>query len=345
MVGGHFSICQFQIFPIYSLTFAVIMRVHRELAGSLPEFKKAVVTIGTFDGVHLGHRQIIAQMKEEAARIGGETVIITFHPHPRKIVSSVPGDIKLLSTLNEKIHLLEAAGVDHLVVVPFDHRFANQTAEQYVKDFLYHYFKPHTVIIGYDHRFGKGREGDYHLLKSYGQNLGFEVKEISEQLINEIVVSSTRIRRAIAENDSATANRFLGYPYFFEGVVIEGNKLGRTIGYPTANLHISSEEKLIPGNGVYAVTVVLNPETQPTGPKPGNRYKGMMNIGLRPTVDGKKRVIEVNIFDFNQDIYGQTLQVHLQQYLRGEVKFNGLDELKAQLNQDRQDAIHCLAGI
>ncbi|MCA6452720.1 MAG: riboflavin biosynthesis protein RibF, partial [Chitinophagaceae bacterium] len=273
------------------------------------------------------------------------TVIITFHPHPRKIVSSVPGDIKLLSTLPEKIHLLEAAGVDHLVVVPFDHRFANQTAEQYVKDFLYHYFKPHTVIIGYDHRFGKGREGDYHLLKSYGQSLGFEVKEISEQLINEIVVSSTRIRRAIAENDSATANRFLGYPYFFEGVVIEGNKLGRTIGFPTANLHISSEEKLIPGNGVYAVTVALNPETQPTGPKPGNLYKGMMNIGLRPTVDGKKRVIEVNIFDFNKDIYGQILQVHLQQYLRGEVKFNGLDELKAQLNQDRQDAIRCLAGI
>ncbi len=322
-----------------------MMKVHRELAGSLPEFKKAVVTIGTFDGVHLGHRQIIAQMKEEAERIGGETVIITFHPHPRKIVSSVPGDIKLLSTLNEKIHLLEAAGVDHLVVVPFDHRFANQTAEQYVKDFLYHYFRPHMVIIGYDHRFGKGREGDYHLLKSYGQNLGFEVKEISEQLINEIVVSSTRIRRAIAENNSVTANRFLGYPYFFEGVVIEGNKLGRTIGYPTANLHISSEEKLIPGNGVYAVTVVLNPETQPASPKPGNSYKGMMNIGLRPTVDGKKRVIEVNIFDFNQDIYGQILQVHVQQYLRGEVKFNGLDELKAQLHQDREKAVSCLAGI
>ena len=142
------------------------MRVHRELAGSLPEFRKAVVTIGTFDGVHQGHRKIIAQMKEEAARIGGETVIITFHPHPRKIVSSVPGDVKLLTTLSEKIVLLEAAGIDHLVVVPFDHRFSNQTAEEYVKDFLYHYFKPHTVIIGYDHRFGKGREGDYQLLKT-----------------------------------------------------------------------------------------------------------------------------------------------------------------------------------
>jgi len=321
------------------------MRVHRELAGSLPEFQKAVVTIGTFDGVHLGHRQIISQMKEEAARIGGETVIITFHPHPRKIVSSVPGDVKLLTTLSEKIILLEAAGIDHLVVVPFDHRFSNQTAEQYVKDFLYHYFKPHTVIIGYDHRFGKGREGDYQLLKTYGQALGFEVKEISEQLMNEIVISSTRIRKAIAENDTETANGFLGYPYFFEGVVIEGNKLGRTIGFPTANLHISSEEKLIPGNGVYAVMVVVNRESSGVSKRTEKIYRGMMNIGLRPTVDGKKRVIEVNIFDFNEDIYGQILQVQVHQYLRGEIKFNGLEELKAQLYKDRLAAISYLAGI
>ena len=313
------------------------MRVHRELAGSLPEFKRAVVTIGTFDGVHMGHRQIIAQLKEEAARIDGETVIITFHPHPRKIVSSVPGDIKLLTTLNEKIRLLEEAGIDHLVVVPFDHAFANQTAEQYVKDFLYAYFKPHSVIIGYDHRFGKGREGNYQLMKDYSKGLGFEVKEISEQIINEIVISSTRIRHALKDNDITTANQFLGYPYFFEGVVIEGNKLGRTIGYPTANLHISSEEKLIPGNGVYAVTVVIR-----ESPVVNKIYKGMMNIGLRPTVDGKKKVIEVNIFDFDADIYGQTLQVHLQHYLRGEVKFNGLDELKEQLRKDKLAAIEVL---
>lgn len=319
------------------------MRVHRELAGSLPEFRKAVVTIGTFDGVHQGHRKIIAQMKEEAARIGGETVIITFHPHPRKVVSSVPGDVKLLTTLSEKISLLEAAGIDHLVVVPFDHRFSNQTAEQYVTEFLYHYFKPHTVIIGYDHRFGKGREGDYQLLKTYGQSLGFEVKEISEQLVNEIVISSTRIRQAISANDTDTANRFLGYPYFFEGMVIEGNKLGRTIGFPTANLHISSEEKLIPGNGVYAVRVNVSGEGSAGSEVSSISYKGMMNIGLRPTVDGKKRVIEVNIFDFNEDIYGQTLQVHVQQYIRGEVKFNGLEELKSQLHKDQLTAAAVLA--
>lgn len=319
------------------------MRVHRELAGSLPEFRKAVVTIGTFDGVHQGHRKIIAQLKEEAARIGGETVIITFHPHPRKIVSSVPGDVKLLTTLSEKILLLEAAGIDHLVVVPFDHRFSNQTAEEYVTEFLYHYFKPHTVIIGYDHRFGKGREGDYQLLKTYGQTLGFEVKEISEQLVNEIVISSTRIRRAIADNDTDTANRFLGYPYFFEGIVIEGNKLGRTIGFPTANLHISSEEKLIPGNGVYAVRVNVSGELSVESERSAISYNGMMNIGLRPTVDGKKRVIEVNIFEFNEDIYGKILQVHVHQYIRGEVKFNGLEELKSQLQKDQLTAASVLA--
>ena len=309
------------------------MRVHYELAGALPIFNKAVVTIGTFDGVHLGHRQIIAQLKEVATAIGGETVIITFHPHPRKIISSVPGDVKLLTTLDEKIVLLEATGIDHLVVVPFDHIFSNQTAQQYVEDFLYKYFKPHTVIIGYDHRFGKGRVGDYRLLEQYGQSLGFEVKEIPEQLLNEVAVSSTKIRQALIEKDIVTANAFLGYAYFFEGTVVEGNKLGRTIGYPTANIHIGSEEKLIPGDGVYAVSVV-NTALRATN----TIFKGMMNIGLRPTVDGKKRVIEVNIFDFDADIYGETLQMRLHHYLRGEVKFNGLESLKAQLLKDKEMA-------
>ncbi|TAG11708.1 MAG: bifunctional riboflavin kinase/FAD synthetase, partial [Sphingobacteriia bacterium] len=305
------------------------MKVYRELAGSLPEFNKAVVTIGTFDGVHQGHQQILAQMRSEAARIGGETVIITFHPHPRKIVSSVPGDVKLLNTLNEKITLLEKAGIDHLVVIPFDHQFANQTAEAYVKDFLFTYFKPAIVIIGYDHRFGKGRAGDYHLLEQYGKDLGFKVKEITEEILNEVVVSSTRIREALLNQDIAVANHFLGYPYFFEGIVVEGNQLGRTLGFPTANLHISSEEKLIPGNGVYAVKINCGQDL----------LLGMMNIGVRPTVDGKKRVIEVNIFDFNEDIYGKNLLISIVGFLRGEVKFSGLEALKAQLNEDRNKAI------
>ena len=308
------------------------MKVYQDLS-TLPVFNNAVVTIGTFDGVHLGHKQIIRQLKETAEKIGGETVIITFHPHPRKIISSVPGDIKLLNTLPEKILLLEAASIDHLVVVPFNHAFANQTAQQYINDFLWKYFKPHTIIIGYDHRFGKGREGDYHLMDQYGASLGFEVKEITEQLMNEIIVSSTRIREALLNSDIETANKFLGYDYFFEGVVIEGNKLGRTIGYPTANLQIESDEKLIPGNGVYAVAVEIKNQKSEI-----RNLSGMMNIGVRPTVDGKKRMIEVNIFDFDEDIYTQILRVHVKHYIRGEVKFNGLDELKAQLLKDKVSA-------
>ncbi len=310
------------------------MKVHRELAPSLPNFNHAVITIGTFDGVHQGHQQILAQMKAEADRVNGETVIITFHPHPRKIVSSVPGDIKLINTLDEKILLLEKAGIDHLVVIPFDHAFSNQSADDYIRYFLFKYFKPSVIIIGYDHRFGKGRTGDYHLLEQYGRELGFEVKEISEEMLNQVVISSTRIREALLNNDIDTANHFLGYPYFFEGIVVEGNKIGRTIGFPTANMHISSEEKLIPANGVYAVSISMDAET----------FTGMMNIGVRPTVDGKKRVIEVNIFDFDRDIYGKKLAIRIEKFLRGEVKFNGLDELKAQLNADRAHAMMALSS-
>ncbi len=323
------------------------MKVHRDLTGLLPIGNKTVVTIGTFDGVHLGHRQIIAQLKSEAAKIGGETVIITFDPHPRKIISSTLGEVKLLNTLEEKIMLLEAADIDHLVVVRFDHQFANQTAEQYIHDFLFTTFHPHTVIIGYDHRFGKARIGDYHLLKSFGEKLGFEVKEISEQLSNEIVISSTKIRHAILDSDMLIANTFLGYPYFFEGTVVEGNKVGRTLGYPTANLQISSEEKLIPSNGVYAVTVrslafgVLGLELdlkEIYNSDASKNLQGMMNIGYRPTVDGKKRVIEVNIFDFDKSIYGEVLQVFVHHYIRSEIKFTGLDALKDQLEKDKKAA-------
>lgn len=309
------------------------MQVHRNIQ-NLPKFKNAVVTIGTFDGVHTGHQQIIAQLKQEAADINGETVIITFHPHPRKIVSAK--QLHILNTLEEKIELLEAMYVDHLVVVPFDDSFAHQSAEEYVKHFLFEKFLPHTVIIGYDHRFGKGRQGDYHLLEDYGKELGFIVKEIPEHVLNNITVSSTRIREALLQSDIQTANNYLGYHYFFEGTVVQGNKLGRTIGYPTANLRIEAEEKLIPGNGVYAVSVAIQHLKD-------QLFGGMMNIGMRPTVDGTKRTIEVNIFDFDEDIYGQTIRVYVKQYLRGEVKFSGLDALKEQLAKDKETAIKHLA--
>lgn len=317
------------------------MQVHKDIT-QLPLFRNAVVTIGTFDGVHTGHQQIIAQLKEEAARVNGETVIITFHPHPRIVVKHNAAAVQLLNTLDEKIELLEAKGIDHLVVVPFNEDFANLSANDYVHDFLYARFHPHTVIIGYDHHFGKNRQGDYHLMESKGKELGFAVKEIPGQVLNEVAISSTRIREAITANDIATANHCLGYAYFFEGLVVEGNRLGRTIGYPTANLRIQNESKLVPGNGVYAVTISLKNPEQPAS-TPESVFKGMMNIGVRPTVNGSNRTIEVNIFDFNRDIYGQVMQVTVQHYLRGEQKFNGLDALKEQLAKDREQALQLVA--
>lgn len=319
------------------------MQVHKEIT-KLPAFNNAVITIGTFDGVHTGHQQIITQLKAEAARVNGETVIITFHPHPRIVVKHTASAVQLLNTLDEKIALLEAQGVDHLVVVPFDEAFASLTADDYVHDFLYTRFHPHTVIIGYDHRFGKNRQGDYHLMENKSKELGFTVKEIPGQILNEVAISSTRIREAIAQNNIAIANECLGYAYFFEGRVVEGNRLGRTIGYPTANLSIEHEGKLVPGNGVYAVTVaVVTPQSTLVNAAPV--YKGMMNIGVRPTVNGSNRTIEVNIFDFNEDIYGQVLQVTVHHYLRGEQKFNGLDALKQQLAHDRTQSEQLLANI
>ena len=311
------------------------MQIHRAL-NDLPHFKNAVVTIGTFDGVHLGHQQIIAQLKNEAQEVGGETVIITFHPHPRKVVREGQAAVPILTTLPEKIELLQAKEIDHLVVIPFDEAFSNQSAPEYIEHFLFEKFHPHTVIIGYDHRFGKGRQGDYHLLEDYGKKLGFVVKEIPEHVLHHVTISSTRIRESLLKSDVATANEFLGHSYFFEGVVVEGNKLGRTLGYPTANIEVEDREKLIPGNGVYAVQVSLQKNDEDV------LLGGMMNIGLRPTVDGTKRMIEVNIFDFDEDIYEEVLRVYVLSYLRGEVKFRGLDALKNQLAQDKMDALKIL---
>jgi riboflavin kinase/FMN adenylyltransferase len=333
------------------------MLVHRDLS-HLPNFRNAVVTIGTFDGVHAGHRKIIEQLKREAEEVGGETVIITFHPHPRRIVHEGHSAVPILTTLPEKIALLKSLDIDHLVVIPFDAAFSNQTAEEYIQSFLWEKFHPHTVIIGYDHKFGKGRKGDYHLLEAYGKQLGFEVKEIPEHVLNEVIISSTRIREALLKSDIATANKFLSYDYFFEGLIVMGNQLGRTIGYPTANLEVEDKEKLVPGNGVYAVEAelaignqfMMNSELSQYNVH--NEYsqftihnsllQGMMNIGMRPTVNGTSRTIEVNLFDFNSDIYGQTLRIFIKHYLRGELKFSGLDALKAQLGQDKIKAMELL---
>lgn len=315
------------------------MNVHRDLE-QLPDFNNAVITIGTFDGVHTGHQKIIQQLKEEAEKINGETVIITFHPHPRKIVGSK--EIRLINTLNEKIELLSAKKVDHLVIIPFTEIFSRQSAEEYIRDFLVKKFRPHTIIIGYDHRFGKDRTGDYHLLEKLSGEEDYILKEIPAHILNEISVSSTQIRSAITNGDITTANKLLGYDFFFEGTIVVGNKLGRTIGYPTANLKIKDEEKLLPGDGVYAVnSSIMNGKWSMDSPFTIDQSrKGMMNIGLRPTVDGKQRTIEVNIFNFDEDIYGKKLRVYVKKYLRGEQKFAGLDALKEQLARDKEAAMN-----
>jgi riboflavin kinase / FMN adenylyltransferase len=294
-------------------------------ADGLPYFKNAILTIGTFDGVHTGHRQIITQMQDEAKRVDGETVIITFHPHPRKVIGKA---VALLNTLDEKIELLDATGIDHLVVIPFTDEFANQSADDYVRNFLVAKFKPHTLIIGYDHQFGKGRQGNFQLLEKFAAEHFFHLIEIPGHVLDAAAVSSTRIRQALLDAAVPLANSLLGYPYFFEGTVVEGNKLGRTIGYPTANIKVSDEEKLVPANGVYAVRVYLDK----------GRFDGMMNIGLRPTVGGTSRTIEVNIFDFDVEIYSQPVHVEIIAHLRTEQKFDGLRALTEQLARDSMHA-------
>ena len=303
------------------------MQIHKDIH-NLPPFHNAVITIGTFDGVHTGHRQIFQQLKEEAANINGETVIITFDPHPRMVLASASHDIKLLNTLDEKLELLNEQSIDHIVVVPFTQQFSEQTAEEYVRNFIVQYFHPHTLIIGYDHHFGKERKGNYLLLEQFAAEFNYHVKEIPEHILHEVTISSTKIRNALLGNDIETANEFLGYSYFFEGMVVEGDKIGRTLGYPTANLELSEPNKLIPGNGVYAVEVRIGTtENNPV-------RNGMMNIGTRPTLGKTMRMIEVHIFDFDGDIYGKTLRVYLKYFLRPEIKFNGISELKAAIAKD-----------
>ena len=329
------------------------MNVHHDIH-HLPVFEKALITIGTFDGVHRGHQQILQLMTTEAERIGGETVIITFHPHPRTIIDNkiAPGPdnivsteipkISLLNTLEERISILSKSGIDHLVIVPFTKEFAEQSAVAYISEFLVNTFHPHTIIIGHDHRFGKNRSGDFQLLEDKASEFGYTVKEIPGFMLKDLTISSTRIREAMLTGDVETAAYFLGYNYFFSGTVVEGNKMGRTIGYPTANLQIEDENKLIPGNGVYAVEV-LQPHAQPGHQEVTiDIYRGMMNIGVRPTVDGSKRVIEVHIFNFDKDIYGETLTVTIKKNLRSEIKFDDLEALKKQLGKDKKAALEVL---
>lgn len=322
------------------------MQLHRDI-NNLPSFENAAITIGTFDGVHSGHLQIIQQIKKEALINEGETVIITFDPHPRMVLNQKKNQppIKLLTTLSEKTELLARHEIDHLVIVPFTWEFSNQSAKEYISDFLVQKFHPKTIIIGYDHRFGNNREGDYHLLEKYQLEYNYKVKEIPEHVLNHVTISSTKIRAALNEGDINTAKECLGYDYFFSGKVVDGNKLGRMLGYPTANLQIKNPNKLIPENGIYAVNLAIAKETvhEDSLFVAESFHQGMMSIGIRPTIADNRRTIEVNIFDFKEDIYGRIVRVYIKYFLRNEEKFDSIEELKNQISRDEIAAKELLA--
>jgi riboflavin kinase/FMN adenylyltransferase len=306
------------------------MQVHRTIE-SLPEFRNAVITIGTFDGVHLGHQKIISALVEQAKNARGESVIITFDPHPRKIVNSTE-HLQLINTLQEKIDLLQEKGVDHMVIVPFTAEFSGQDADFYIKDFLVRLFHPHTIIIGYDHHFGKNRKGSYRLLEQKADVYNYRLKEIPRHVLDEIAISSTKIRKALLASDISTANKLLGYEYFFEGMVIQGDKMGRQLGYPTANLKYTNEDKIHLGEGVYAVYVKVK----------GDEKKGMMSIGTRPTFNDTSEKVEVNIFDFDDDIYGAEISVRVKHYLRPQEKYDTIEALIAQIDKDKENSMEVL---
>ena len=293
----------------------------------------AIVTIGTFDGVHLGHKKILTRLGEIAHASSGQTVVLTFWPHPRMVVSKDSQSLRLLSTLDEKIELLRQNGVNHLVVIPFTRSFSELSSEEFIQQILVNSIGTKKLVIGYDHHFGRNREGSFEYLKQNALQYGFELEEIPRQEIDNLTVSSTKIRHALLEGKLKIANELLGQNYTFSGVIVKGRQLGRTIGYPTANVQVSESYKLIPADGVYAVRVLVR----------GQTYGGVISIGFRPTVNGVGRTQEVFIFDFNEDIYGETLTVELVAFVRAEQKFNNLEALKSQIELDRKLAVELLS--
>jgi riboflavin kinase/FMN adenylyltransferase len=293
---------------------------------------KPVVTIGTFDGVHLGHQAIFDKMKQEAERIGGETVVITFFPHPRIVLGLNSKNLKFINTQEKKINRLEAAGIDHLVIVSFTKQFSGLSSEDFLRDLVIGKIKPAKVIIGYDHHFGKNREGSFKLLSKMGSEFGFEVEEVEAQLAGGTTVSSTKIRKLLEEGEVGRANKLLGYEYSITGKVVKGESIGRKLGFPTANIEISDEYKLIAAVGVYACRVEWL----------GKTYKGMSNIGFRPTINHGELTIEVNIFDFDTSIYGETITISFVERMRDEKKFDNLEALTAQLVKDKEATLKIL---
>ena len=308
-----------------------------KLFESINEFqstKKTILTLGTFDGVHIGHKKILERLTQNTENGKYESLVLTFFPHPRMVLQE-KSEIKLLNTIPEKSKLLEKSGIENLVIHPFNESFSRLTAEEFVHSILVNQFHIQKIIIGHDHRFGRNRTANIDNLIAFGAEYGFEVEQISAQEIQDVSVSSTKIRKALQDGNMSLANEYLGYAYFLTGEVVKGKQLGRTIGFPTANIQIKEDYKLIPKNGVYAVKTFIGQK----------EVFGMMNIGFNPTVNGQKQTIEVNLFDFDADIYGEKLEISLLKYLREEQKFGSVDLLKEQLNQDKKTALEFVSQL
>ncbi|MCB9033085.1 MAG: bifunctional riboflavin kinase/FAD synthetase [Chitinophagales bacterium] len=291
----------------------------------LPQFKNAVLTIGTYDGVHFGHQQIIKRINEIAHDIDGESILLTFDPHPRLVLNPNDNKLKLISTIDEKIELLEQFGLDNLVIIPFSNELANTDAVDYIKHILIEKFHPKYICVGYDHHFGKDRKGNIKTLAQFAPTYHYTVEELWAQTVDEIKVSSTKVRDALLQGDIATANEWLSHPFTIKGKVIHGDKIGRILGFPTANIEVSNPHKLIPASGVYAVWVDIDDQ----------RYKGALSIGYRPTVfDNSELTIEVFIIDFDANLYDKNLSFEFVTYLRPQIKFENWDLLQTAIEND-----------
>lgn len=311
------------------------MEVYNNLS-ELPILENAVITIGSFDGVHRGHQKILDRIKQLAHSINGKSVVITFHPHPRIVLRPDDPNIRLITSVDEKVALLRDFEVDIVVVVPFNKAFLNQSPDEYIEQFLIKKFSPNYIVIGYDHKFGKNRVGDINYLKKYQAKGGFEVIEIEKQEIDDLTISSSKIRAALAEGDIQTTNQLLGHPFSINGTVIHGEGIGHTLGFPTANTEPPSKYKLIPREGIYAIRVHYAEKV----------HDGVLYIGTRPTMELlQNRTIEAHIFDFKKDIYGDQIRIEFVAFIRGDMKFDGLDALKTQMNLDANKARAILANI
>lgn len=310
------------------------MLVHEDLS-SFPDIEFPVVTSGTFDGVHLGHQKIIEQVKKQADEHDGESVLITFDPHPRQVLFPEDKSLKIITPFQDKVEMLDQLGIDHLLKIKFSKAFSRKTSLEFIHEILIATIHTKLLVIGYDHRFGRNREGGFDYLKQHAPQLGFSVKEIPRQDIDDIGISSTKIRNALLTGAIDKANAYLGRAYHLRGMVVEGNKIGRQLGFPTANIHLSDPLQLVPTDGIYAVYV----EHEQT------IYEGMLSIGMRPTIGNSERTIEVNIFDFDDQIYNHELKLYFVKKFRDEEKFSNLEKLKSQLIKDWQQAKEILASI